>query len=342
MGEQPGKVLPEETIIAPKSFTAFIERMSRRSESTGRVYGQGIRLLASFLQKPHPNDTVPITTKLDPYQVLDGYVGWLLREGYSANSVLAYVGGVKSWLWYNGVEVYNEKLRRFVELPQPEEALDDAPTKKMLREILQHLSFRMQSQMLLLSCSGVRPVDMRFLKPSDFKWEEHPVRLIVPPKGKTKRGWETFITDELAVRLRQDPYFFRPKGGKWGKNLRVAFYRGAKKANCLIEARVTERGKRLYKYHLYSLKKFFESNVTMAHGGDRSFALAWEGRKAYLDNYLRLTLEQRQQLYLKAMPHLTIFTEEPTKPKDLVVDRLKKHGLSEETIAKVLEGLVLA
>jgi len=54
----------------------------------------------------------------------------------------------------------------------------------------------------MIACSGIRPVDLQYLKWSDFKWEEHPVRPIAPPYGKTKRGWETFITDELAERLK--------------------------------------------------------------------------------------------------------------------------------------------
>jgi len=35
-----------------------------------------------------------------------------------------------------------------------------------------------------------------------LKWDEHPVRLIVSAKGKTKQGWESYITDELAERLK--------------------------------------------------------------------------------------------------------------------------------------------
>jgi SOS response regulatory protein OraA/RecX len=53
-------------------------------------------------------------------------------------------------------------------------------------------------------------------------------------------------------------------------------------------------------------------------------------------------LEERQKLYLKVMPRLTIFSE-PEKPKmeDRLRERLKQRGLTDEIVDKVLEGLVL-
>lgn len=86
------------------------------------------------------------------------------------------------------------------------------------------------------------------------------------------------------------------------------------------------------------LKKFFFSQAT-AEVGD-VVAQAWCGRKAYLAAYLRLPLEDRQKLYLKVMPRLTIFSSEPPKAQGRLRERLKTKGLSDEIIDGVLEGLV--
>jgi hypothetical protein len=99
------------------------------------------------------------------------------------------------------------------------------------------------------------------------------------------------------------------------------------------------RAEHRYKYHLYSLKKFFYSQ-TIAEVGD-AIAQAWCGRKAYLSTDIRLSLEERQRPYLGVMPRLTIFSIARMKTEDRLRDRLKTKGLTEDVIDKVLEGLVL-
>jgi len=94
-----------------------------------------------------------------------------------------------------------------------------------------------------------------------------------------------------------------------------------------------------YKLHLYSLKKFFNTN-TKAEVGE-TFAYTWQGRKAYLATYDKFRLEDKQKVYLRIMQRLTIFASEPTKTEDRLRDRLKAKGINDETIDNVLEGLVL-
>lgn len=337
MGTQTSDILPT---LEQKNFENFLKRMGRRSENTKRICNYSIRLLTSFLQKAYPDDTIAVITKIDPCDLLDSFVGWLTDQRYSSNSILQTVALTKKWLRYHGVKVYNEDLRERIELPRSEEALDDPLTKDQIRKILTHMDFQTQNHMLLLACSGIRPIDVLSLQGTDFKWDEHPVRLIVPPKGKTKRGWETFITDELAERIKTNKHF-RP--GQNPKNLTIIFLYHIKKYNPELAIMNTSargwRGNRR-RIHLYSLKKFFFSQVT-AEVGD-AMAHAWCGRKAYLSNYLRLPLEERQKLYLKTMPRLTIFSEpEKSRTEDTLRGRLKAKGLTDEIITQVLEGLVL-
>lgn len=107
----------------------------------------------------------------------------------------------------------------------------------------------------------------------------------------------------------------------------------------LCEQGITTRDGRTYrKLHLCSLRKLFFSQAT-AEVSD-AVAQTWCGRKAYLSNYLRL--EERQKLYLKVMPRLTIYGREPSKTEDRLKDRLGKMGISDQQIDKALEGLILA
>lgn len=328
-----------------KNFQNFLNRASRRSESTKHLYAWGITLLTVFLRKAHPDMTIPLLKKADQYELLDAYAGWLMEQGFGSNSVISAITTAKKWMWYHDVEVYREKLRQKVELPRPEEAADDAPTKEEIRKILSTMEFETQNRLLMIACSGIRPVDLQYLKWSDFKWEERPVRLIVPPYGKTKRGWETFITDELAERLKnqqrlENSELLWPTSGSVSTSVSfITAIRHHKDLN--IVSKTSQRGREFsrHKYHLYSLKKFFHSNVT-AEVGDE-IAKAWEGRKAYLATYNRLRLEEKRQLYLKVMPRLAIFQTEAPKTQDRLRERLKRRGLTDENIDRVLEGLVL-
>jgi len=79
---------------------------------------------------------------------------------------------------------------------------NEAPTTAQIMEILSKVHFKTKSKLLLLTCTGIRPTDVWYLKWIDFKWDGHPVGPIVPPYGKTRRGWESFFTDELEARLK--------------------------------------------------------------------------------------------------------------------------------------------
>ena len=187
-------------------------------------------------------------------------------------------------------------------------------------------------------------VDMQYLKWTDFKWDERPVRLIVPPYGKTKQGWETFITDELAERLKIQSDK-RTSDRLWMSANRDVLTQQFRKAArhypdldiVTIPFRGTQKG--IHRIHLYSLKKYFFSQCT-AEIGD-AIAHAWCGRKSYLSTYLRLPLEDRQKLYLRVMPRLAVYSQELPKPKDQLKERLRARGLSDEVIDRVLEGLIL-
>jgi hypothetical protein len=236
---------------------------------------------------------------------------------------------------YHGAEIYSE------------DAMDEAPSRAVIRRILSTMKYETQNRMILLACSGIRPVDLQHIAYSDLKWDEHPVRLIVPPKGKTKRGWETFITDELAERLKTQRGMHPSRETLWTSGvstvrLSSSFQESVRKHSDLsVIGRRSERGRQYHRYrlHLYSLKKFFFSQVT-AEVGD-AVAHAWCGRKAYLSNYLRLSVEERRRLYLRCMPRLTVFASEPPKTEDRLRLRLRERGIGDEVITEVLEGLDL-
>lgn len=106
----------------------------------------------------------------------------------------------------------------------------------------------------------------------------------MPPKGKTKRGWETSITDELAERLKSQRNFQKSEkiwdSGTKTKEISDYFRKALKRLNMLVVGRESGRGRSAvrYKIHLYSLRKYFNT-TTKVEVGD-TFAYAWQGRKA--------------------------------------------------------------
>lgn len=343
MGMHTGDILPAD-LLQPKNYDTFVQRMGRRSQNVGELARTNLKILTRFLKTATVDDTIQVIKAVDPYDLIDAYIGWLTKEGYNGNTINNLISTAKKWMRYQGVKIYNEELRERTEMPRAEEAADDPITKETIRQIISTMDFHSQNRMLLLTCSGIRPCDINFLQPSDFKWNERPVRLIVPAKGKTKRGWETFVTNELADRLRNNGSFFKQHRPDYSHTLSIIFWNHVTAHQPqLIVTNKSLRGARgnRRKIHLYSLRKFFFSQCTTVVGD--AIAHAWMGRKAYLSNYLRLPLEERQRLYLKVMPRLSVFTAEPPTTEDRLRERLKtKFGLTDEKIDQVLEGLVLA
>jgi len=70
---------------------------------------------------------------------------------------------------------------------------NEAPTTAQIMEILSKVHFKTKSKLLLLTCTGIRPTDVWYLKWIDFKWEWTSSRAHRTSIWEDKKGLGIFL-----------------------------------------------------------------------------------------------------------------------------------------------------
>ena len=109
---------------------AFLERKSRRSDATKLTYSKAELAFAKCFGVESVDMVVSRikARKLDAYEALDKFVGYLLVNGSAPKTVLTYTSAIKD------IAVDAQKLRDKVELP-PKVKLT-IPTREEMRSII--------------------------------------------------------------------------------------------------------------------------------------------------------------------------------------------------------------
>ena len=264
-----------------------------------------------------------------------------LMNGKPSKTVKNYANAVKLFLNEKGKKIDREdwkKLTRRGYVPKyaRAETQDKAPSKEILRNILNHSNIKGRALFLFLVSSSARIGETLQLKKDDMELEADPPRAHIRAEY-TKGGVgarTVYFSYEARDAIKEwykvkDTWKKRAVGGTHGGNrvfpwtdntARFMWSLACDKAGYGIKDKKTSR--RIY--HLHGLRKFFRSKSGL--GVDITNALM--GHSEYLDNaYLRLDEEgEIAEAYLKAMPNLSVFTvEDKTLQK-------KTESLEEENV----------
>ena len=332
---------------------AFYDKIYRRSHSPAslRFYKVGIRKLEKFVSERHGRDLEAgikdlKSGKMDVYAFLDGYAAWMDSQGLKGRTQQDYMIAAKKLLGFLDIEVLDEKFREKVTTGRVEQIMDEAPTSDQARRILSYCNPRLKALIMTIASSGLRPSEALSLKVKNVDFDSRPVRLVIPArltKGGASR--ESYVTDETAEAIKDclgdrinDPeaYLFG-----FGPD----FHMAEKKAIQMfrrVMAHFPEwdqriDGHRVHKFHLYSFRKFFFTNIVGTIGETAAHALM--GHRTYMDTYYKKPPEERRADYLKCMPNLTIFKP---KTEDVELKTLKvlvesgQLDLSKSTVRKYL------
>jgi|GEM_PF-1937615 len=318
----------------------FASKLYRRSHSVGTldIYLRGCWYFAEFTKKNATKNLCEVIKmpQEDILKLLDRYVTEQDTLGVSARTIESRITGVRKLLKYVGIKIDNGDFREKVVMPRKMAIRDEIPTNEQIRAILNQASPAMRAYVLVLCDSGLSSGDALRLRVKDFKFEESPVRILAR-RSKTGTDHETFITDETAALLKQriwrkkfspDSYIFAKNVGKrTADNLRARYKDTLKKAGLAEKI----EGHRFYKFHLHVYRKRWFTraiNVVPAY-----VAHAMLGRKQYLDEYLRLTQEERGTLYKKIARHVSVF-ESKTEKAELLAEASRLLGveLTEEKL----------
>ena len=269
---------------------------------------------------------------VDPYDVLKEYVVYLDRQDKKPATIKLMITAVKGFLRHCKIQIYSEEFQSRVRLPKKVRFREEPLTKEIILRLLNIVSPKLRTIILVAVASGMRIGEMIQLKLSDMDLTSNPPRVRIRAETtKTREARETFLTQE-ATRALKDylTRFFGWKDAEANSQLQniIIFGRTAKpfqadfdrsislqsRESLLINsmrqyvnkvpelARLNENGQRMIHFHAF--RKFFRTTVGNAVG--RDYAEALIGHHFYLDTYYNLPDDKKRELYLKAEPHLTI------------------------------------
>ena len=113
--------------------------------------------------------------KLDPYDLLSGFVAYLEEEEgiENPNTIRYFVTTAGNFLEYNDVEISPRKFKLKVRLPKPVIRHKEAISKEEIREILLKCSnIKLKTYLMLLASTGMRAAEALALRHKDFDFDD--------------------------------------------------------------------------------------------------------------------------------------------------------------------------
>jgi integrase len=285
---------------------------------------------------------------LDPYQVLQEYVTSLHNRKLAPASIHVHFSAVKRFLNDSDIEVLSERVRNKIVLPSYYlVSTDRAPTKAELKQTLLRSKLKTKVAIELMGTSGMRIGEAASLRVCDIQFGKagQPSKIMLKAKTtKSRKKRVTFISPEATEILRQylgerikqpDDYIFpRTKEEVDTKNVASTLYKQIIYAFNLAGLRKKEDSESpRYSLHPHCLRKYFHTNC-LAAGVDRGLVDGFMGHVFALDSsYLRMTDDELQTNYMKAVDRLTFLTTPELVADNEEVQRLRRE--LEERLAKL-------
>ena len=334
----------------------YLRRVARRGSAKSVDNATtGMVVFCSYLKMP-PKDVVAYLQNHDVYEVLDGYVDWMVNEcKFAPNSLRNHLSVVKKFLNLSGVEVNNERMRAKVELPRFYSITRDrAPTQDELRRILTHTDVRGKALVTMLCSSGMRIGELLSLRVKDIDFSTSPVTVNLRAEvTKDRQARYCFVSDEAVTFLREfsgqrldspQDYIFptstRGRAHRTG-NIPMTYWNADEILSRALRAtgldQKDDNGRDVI--HIHTLRKFFFSQLVPTLG--REVVEALMGHKAFLDAaYRRFTAEQMRGFYLKGMDSLTILLKKQGMSEGAVIATFNRQylvmaGYSEEEVSEL-------
>jgi hypothetical protein len=274
-----------------------------------------------------------------PHKLLDDFVTWcdaqvkeainkakpddepIIVPRFSPRTTGNYFGAVVKLFAHLDIDIDDRKLKETKSsLPQAKAIKDEIPSNADLVKIENNASQAVKAFIQIMRDTGFDPVDVCGLKVKDVKFDETPAR-INKDREKTGEALEGFLSqgtvDTLTSMIKfkhkqADDYLFTTKltgytlkGFRDRYNLAVAkagFGTVHKQVNGRKYMAIVDKidGHKFGKYHLKVFKKRWFTLV-VSSGIAEYVAQGMLGRKQYLDEYMRLSLDQKRQFATKIL-----------------------------------------
>ena len=164
-----------------KEIDNFLESVYviSHSSSTVRVYRLGINHFSKFIEKQYICSLKEIIESIknksvDPYDVLKEYVVYLDRQDKKPATIKLMITAVKGFLRHCKIQIYSEEFQSRVRLPKKVHYREEPLTKEIILRLLNIISPKLRTIILVAVASGMRIGEMIQLNLSEYRLDIEP------------------------------------------------------------------------------------------------------------------------------------------------------------------------
>jgi len=316
--------------IDPK-IDQYLERIYRisKSFSSKRSYLVSLNKFQKFLATKN-KDLSQILYELkdkqhDPIVLLDEFYTFMSQQNLKSSTIAGYLSVAKDFLNFHEMHIYTEDLKQKFRTPKREVFYEEGLTKGILNRLLHNSSPKLQVAILIACSSGIRIGEMVQLRLPDIDFTTNPTTIRI--RRETTKTRETrfthittevsktlsdYITQNLAGMKNSDPYLFMKYDGEYGDiyyhksmlSAKITLMNKLRRTIRTIPELAMKNENGGFRIHFHAFRKWFKTQVTNAQQSD--YAEALMGHKSLKLVYYKQSIEERQKMYKKLEPNLTI------------------------------------
>ena len=294
-----------------------------------------------FNPKPNPDEIV----RPDIESIclsLDSFVDFMTKEHdiegqlckkKSFKTISVYFGFVKSYLRIcSKIKISVEDVKDYVTFPTERKDPREPLELHQLKKIVSNATLKRRALYYVLVTSGMRLGEALSLTKGNFYLDESPVRIkLTAEQTKTKKGRECYISKEALEKVKplmenaaDDEMFLKQSNLSLLHNVanedRIFGYMRNKLG-------FTQKYPNSIRYvvNIHAMRAYFHTKASLKHGTE--YANALDGHSGYLEQYYRLTLDERGAMYQELEQDLLIESVpvESNKTKDKIITSLQEQ-----------------
>lgn len=241
------------------------------------------------------------------YLFLDEMVQFWKEQAKSPATIHNYFTFIRSYLRHNRVKTEQEDIKEYVSFPRQVKEIRQPITIPQIKQLLEFCNPQIKALVLVLISSGMRIGETLQLRVSDIDVTAKPKRINIRAETtKTKQGREAYISTEAWTYLQP---FMRGRSPdelvfEISQPNALAYMHRLRKKTRMTE-KYSNGWTHLVTYHTF--RAFFHTKATLLHGVEYAHAVLGHG--SYLQQYFRLTAEERAKKYIELEPYLTVYTD---------------------------------
>lgn len=281
------------------------------------------------------------------YLFINDFVQYQVSKQKNPMTIRVYTMYVKSFLRHFGIRIHNDDMKQFVHFPKQNKELRQPMTLDIIKQLHAKSGPKYKAMILISVSSGARLGEILQSRIGDFKEIAVGGKTVIQFRvrastTKTREERLTFISHEAWKQLQPLLVGKKPTEFIFIKEWNHLTIIKAESTFSQTRQRCgfMEKYGNGFNYHVnfHSFRAYFLTKATQKVG--ENIAHAWIGHHKYLDQYFRLTIEERAMKYLELEPEVTINEETRLKAKLQSKDELIKKYQASEVIIMQLQDKV--